>query len=59
MCANEQFVAVVPFWATWPFETLVLPRTHVTALSRQTRVMADVIVNHMSDRSLQFLRLPQ
>ena len=24
-----------------PFETLVLPRTHVAALSRQTRVMAD------------------
>ncbi|MEY4760146.1 MAG: hypothetical protein RLZZ200_2 [Pseudomonadota bacterium] len=26
---NEHFVAVVPFWATWPFETLVLPRHHV------------------------------
>jgi UDPglucose--hexose-1-phosphate uridylyltransferase len=24
--ANEHFVAVVPYWATWPFETLVLPR---------------------------------
>lgn len=26
--ANEHFVAVVPFWAVWPFETLVLPRRH-------------------------------
>jgi UDPglucose--hexose-1-phosphate uridylyltransferase len=25
---NEHFVAVVPYWATWPFETLVLPRRH-------------------------------
>ncbi len=26
VCANEHFVAVVPFWAVWPFETLLLPR---------------------------------
>ena len=25
-CANDAFVAVVPYWAVWPFETLVLPR---------------------------------
>ncbi len=24
--ANEGWVALVPFWAVWPFETLVLPR---------------------------------
>jgi UDPglucose--hexose-1-phosphate uridylyltransferase len=28
VCANERFLAVVPFWATWPFETLVLPYAH-------------------------------
>jgi UDPglucose--hexose-1-phosphate uridylyltransferase len=32
VCINERFVAVVPFWATWPFETLVLARAHCTAL---------------------------
>jgi UDPglucose--hexose-1-phosphate uridylyltransferase len=32
VCANEQFMVVVPFWATWPFETLVLPRAHLGAL---------------------------
>ena len=26
VCENEAFVALVPFWAVWPFETLVLPR---------------------------------
>ena len=25
---NEYFVALVPFWAVWPFETLVLPKRH-------------------------------
>jgi UDPglucose--hexose-1-phosphate uridylyltransferase len=25
---NDHFLAVVPFWAVWPFETLVLPTAH-------------------------------
>ena len=29
---NEHFVALVPFWAIWPFETLVLARAHHGAL---------------------------
>lgn len=29
---NDTFVAVVPFWATWPFETLLLPRRKVSNL---------------------------
>jgi UDPglucose--hexose-1-phosphate uridylyltransferase len=33
VCANDAFVAVVPFWAAWPFETLVLSRRHVSALT--------------------------
>lgn len=27
--ANDHFVAMVPYWATWPYETLILPREHV------------------------------
>ncbi|MCB1102769.1 MAG: galactose-1-phosphate uridylyltransferase, partial [Kiritimatiellae bacterium] len=29
---NEHWVALVPFWAVWPFETLLLPRRHVLRL---------------------------
>ena len=36
VCANESWVAVVPFWAVWPFETLILPRRHATALDELT-----------------------
>ncbi len=36
VCENEAFVALVPFWAVWPFETLVLCRRHVTSLSDMT-----------------------
>ena len=30
--ANDHFVALVPWWAAWPFEILVLPRRVVSAL---------------------------
>ena len=29
---NEDWLAVVPYWAVWPFETLLLPRRHVLRL---------------------------
>ena len=29
---NEHFVALVPFWAVWPFETLVLPKEQVARI---------------------------
>lgn len=29
---NEEWLVVVPYWAYWPFETLVLPRRHVLRL---------------------------
>ena len=29
---NDDWVAVVPWWAVWPFETLLMPRRHVLRL---------------------------
>ncbi len=30
---NDSFTAVVPFWAVWPFETMVLSRRHVATIA--------------------------
>lgn len=47
VCANEGFAAVVPFWATWPFETLLLPRRHFSAFEElgeaDSRSLADIL----------------
>jgi UDPglucose--hexose-1-phosphate uridylyltransferase len=47
VCANDGFVALVPFWAVWPFELLVVSRRpvpHLGALSDAEREqLADVI----------------
>ncbi|PVZ99168.1 hypothetical protein BB558_004825, partial [Smittium angustum] len=29
---NENFVVLVPFWAVWPFETMILPKHHMSSL---------------------------
>jgi UDPglucose--hexose-1-phosphate uridylyltransferase len=34
VCGNDAFAAVVPFWAVWPFETIVISRDPVSDLTR-------------------------
>ncbi len=34
--ANDHFTALVPYWAVWPFETIVLPHRNVARLSDLT-----------------------
>jgi UDPglucose--hexose-1-phosphate uridylyltransferase len=28
VCQNDSFAVLVPFWAVWPYETILLPRAH-------------------------------
>lgn len=29
---NDSFVALVPYWAVWPFETMIVPKRHVPSI---------------------------
>eukprot|EP01116_Phalansterium_solitarium_P013719 TRINITY_DN3111_c0_g1_i1.p1 TRINITY_DN3111_c0_g1~~TRINITY_DN3111_c0_g1_i1.p1 ORF type:complete len:382 (+),score=141.83 TRINITY_DN3111_c0_g1_i1:695-1840(+) len=44
---NDSFVALVPFWAVWPFELLVLAKQHVGNLTefslKQQRELAEML----------------
>jgi UDPglucose--hexose-1-phosphate uridylyltransferase len=44
---NAHFVAIVPFWATWPFEMMLLPLSHAAGLealtSEQRDGLADIL----------------
>jgi len=33
---NEHFVMLVPFWATWPFETMIIPRRPMATITEMT-----------------------
>lgn len=41
VATNESFVAVVPFWAVWPYEVMVLPLRHVARLEELTEAERD------------------
>ncbi|RXH55325.1 UDP-glucose--hexose-1-phosphate uridylyltransferase [Granulicella sibirica] len=38
---NASFVALVPFWAVWPFETMILPMRHAASLEELTPAERD------------------
>ncbi len=53
VCENEHFVVLVPFWATWPFETMILSRRHVgiiPALSSEERLSLAEILRRLTTR---------
>jgi len=33
VCENDGFVALVPFWAIWPFETMLISRRHAASMA--------------------------
>jgi len=37
VCGDEHFVVVVPFWAVWPYETLLVSRRRVASLPDLTK----------------------
>jgi UDPglucose--hexose-1-phosphate uridylyltransferase len=45
VCENDAFVALVPFWAVWPFETLVLPRRHLAGLEDLSPAERDALAD--------------
>ena len=44
---NNHFVALVPFWATWPYETMIISKRHfgnIIAMSKEeTKAFAEII----------------
>jgi UDPglucose--hexose-1-phosphate uridylyltransferase len=38
VCGNDSFVALVPFWAVWPFEMMVIPRRHYGSILDQSQL---------------------
>ena len=38
---NDDWIAVVPYWAIWPFETLLMPKRHVLRLTDLTDAEKD------------------
>ena len=45
ICENESFAVVVPYWAVWPFETLLLSKRHLAAIEELTAKERDLLAD--------------
>jgi len=45
VCENDHFSALVPFWAVWPFEILVLGRRHCGSVTDLTATERDALAD--------------
>jgi UDPglucose--hexose-1-phosphate uridylyltransferase len=55
--ANEHVCVVVPFWAVWPFEALVLPRRHVAGIDELAGEERDALAQAMQTLTSRYDRL--
>jgi UDPglucose--hexose-1-phosphate uridylyltransferase len=46
---NDHFVTVVPFWAVWPFEVMILPNRHVADLESMNDAERDGLAEMLRD----------
>ena len=47
VCENESFTALAPFWAVWPFETMIVGKRHLSGMDEfdgnERRGLADIL----------------
>ena len=52
ICDNDAFVAVVPYWAIWPFETMILPKRNFSSFEEmslsEVRGLAEILKSTLS-----------
>lgn len=51
---NEAFAVVIPFWATWPYETLVLPKRHVRSFQDMTEEELPLLSNILKRLTVRY-----
>ena len=54
ICENEGFVALVPYWAMWPFEAMILSRRHVASLVDLTIEERKELAAIMRSRTIRY-----
>jgi UDPglucose--hexose-1-phosphate uridylyltransferase len=54
VCQNDSFVALVPYWAVWPFETLVLSKRHLAAMDDLTAGECDLLGDILKQLTIRY-----
>jgi UDPglucose--hexose-1-phosphate uridylyltransferase len=56
---NDAFLTVVPFWAVWPFETMVIAKRHFTAMDALSDAERDALADILRRTTARYDRLFQ
>lgn len=51
---NDHFVCLVPFWALWPYETMIIPRRHFQAITDMTDAEESAFAEIMLDITIRY-----
>ena len=51
---NEHFACLVPWWAVWPFETMILPKRHVPRIVDLTDAERDGLADAMKRMAVRY-----
>lgn len=51
---NKQFVCLVPFWAVWPYETIIIPRRHFQAITDMTSEEEEAFAEIILDITIRY-----
>jgi UDPglucose--hexose-1-phosphate uridylyltransferase len=54
VCSNAHFVLLVPFWAVWPFETVLISRRAVTGLDELSNEERDALAEILSQATIRY-----
>jgi UDPglucose--hexose-1-phosphate uridylyltransferase len=54
---NESFLTVVPYWAVWPFETMIVSKRHLTAMDELSAAECDGLADILKRTTARYDRL--
>jgi UDPglucose--hexose-1-phosphate uridylyltransferase len=59
VCQNDAFAVVVPYWALWPFETLLLSKSHVGTMHEFSSVERELLADILQKITIRYDNLFQ
>jgi UDPglucose--hexose-1-phosphate uridylyltransferase len=59
VCSNKHFICLVPFWAVWPFETMIVPLRHFQAVTDMNSKEVQSFAEMLSEITIRYDNLFQ
>ncbi len=54
VCTNAHFVALVPFWAVWPFEVMIISRRHFTSIAEMQKEEEEAFAGILKEVTVRY-----